>query len=129
MSLRLGRLLQRVDEALLLALAAGVTLAAALPLQLMQPEGIRAAGLMPPLALIGLFVVLHLALLLRGWRADPIVRPVLLVLMGVQFLTTGVLSELITRTYFASSASRPYVIRTIGSDGADGEAGWCVTHG
>ncbi|MCB0215522.1 MAG: FtsW/RodA/SpoVE family cell cycle protein [Caldilineae bacterium] len=83
MSLRLGRLLQRVDEALLLALAAGVTLAAALPLQLLQPEGIRAAGLMPPLALIGLFVVLHLALLLRGWRADPIVLPVLLVLMGL----------------------------------------------
>ncbi|RUQ37944.1 MAG: glycosyltransferase [Candidatus Competibacteraceae bacterium] len=54
---------------------------------------------------------------------------VLLVLMGVQFLTTGVLSELITRTYFASSASRPYVIRTIGSDGADAEAGWCVAHG
>jgi glycosyltransferase involved in cell wall biosynthesis/membrane-associated phospholipid phosphatase len=54
---------------------------------------------------------------------------VLLVLMGVQFLTTGVLSELITRTYFASSASRPYVIRTIGSDGADGDAGWCIAHG
>jgi len=54
---------------------------------------------------------------------------VLLVLMGVQFLTTGVLSELITRTYFASSASRPYVIRTIGSDGADGDADWCIAHG
>ena len=54
---------------------------------------------------------------------------VLLVLMGVQFLTTGVLSELITRTYFASSASRPYVIRSVGSDGTDGDAGWCVAHG
>lgn len=54
---------------------------------------------------------------------------VLLVLMGVQFLTTGVLSELITRTYFASSASRPYVIRSVGSDGTDGDAGWCIAHG
>lgn len=54
---------------------------------------------------------------------------VLLVLMGVQFLTTGVLSELITRTYFASSASRPYVIRSVGSDGTDGDADWCIAHG
>lgn len=36
---------------------------------------------------------------------------VLLVLAAFQFLTTGVLSELIARTYFASSATRPYVIR------------------
>lgn len=40
---------------------------------------------------------------------------VLLVLMALQFLTTGVLSELITRTYFASSESRPYVIRSDGT--------------
>jgi glycosyltransferase involved in cell wall biosynthesis len=37
---------------------------------------------------------------------------VLLVLAGLQFLTTGVLSELIVRTYFASSGGKPYVIRT-----------------
>lgn len=36
---------------------------------------------------------------------------VLLVLAAFQFLTTGVLSELIARTYFASSATRPYVTR------------------
>jgi len=35
---------------------------------------------------------------------------VLLVVMSVQFLTTGVLSELISRTYFESSANRPYVV-------------------
>lgn len=40
---------------------------------------------------------------------------ILLVLMALQFLTTGVLSELITRTYFASSATRPYVLRSDGS--------------
>lgn len=37
---------------------------------------------------------------------------VLLVLAAFQFLTTGVLSELIARTYFASSSTRPYVTRT-----------------
>ncbi len=36
---------------------------------------------------------------------------ILLMLMGVQFLTTGVLSELISRTYFASGDNRPYQIR------------------
>lgn len=36
---------------------------------------------------------------------------VLLVVVAVQFLTTGVLSELMARTYFESSASKPYIIR------------------
>lgn len=36
---------------------------------------------------------------------------VLLLLMAVQFLTTGVLSEMITRTYFESSQTRSYIIR------------------
>jgi glycosyltransferase involved in cell wall biosynthesis/membrane-associated phospholipid phosphatase len=53
---------------------------------------------------------------------------VLLVLMGVQFLTTGVLSELITRIYFASSASRPYAIRANGSEALTSEAGWRTAH-
>ncbi len=54
---------------------------------------------------------------------------VLLVLMAVQFLTTGVLSELITRTYFASSASRSYVVRP--DDGGEPvlDAGWRMPHG
>ncbi len=54
---------------------------------------------------------------------------VLLVLMAVQFLTTGVLSELITRIYFASSASRPYVVRADGSAPVTDEAGWRTPHG
>ncbi len=49
---------------------------------------------------------------------------VLLVLMGVQFLTTGVLSELITRIYFASSASRPYAIRSNDSEALTDDMGW-----
>ena len=54
---------------------------------------------------------------------------VLLVLMAVQFLTTGVLSELITRIYFASSASRPYVVRADGSAPVTDETGWRAPHG
>ena len=54
---------------------------------------------------------------------------VLLVLMAVQFLTTGVLSELIARIYFASSASRPYVVRADGSVPATDETGWRLRHG
>ncbi len=54
---------------------------------------------------------------------------VLLVLMAVQFLTTGVLSELITRIYFASSASRPYVVRADVSAPVTDETGWRAPHG
>jgi len=53
---------------------------------------------------------------------------VLLVLMAIQFLTTGVLSELIIRTYFASSASRPYVVRSGIADDLPPDAGWCAPH-
>ena len=38
---------------------------------------------------------------------------VLLVVLSVQFITTGVMAELIARTYFESSDSRPYVIRRV----------------
>ena len=37
---------------------------------------------------------------------------ILLVLMGAQFITTGVLGELSARTYFATSRGRPYLVRT-----------------
>jgi glycosyltransferase involved in cell wall biosynthesis len=46
---------------------------------------------------------------------------VLLVVLSVQFITTGVMAELVARTYFESSDSRPYVIRSIDGPG-DGEA-------
>jgi len=36
---------------------------------------------------------------------------VLLVLVSIQFLTTGILGEMMARTYFGSSGSKPYVIR------------------
>ncbi|MEJ2565493.1 MAG: glycosyltransferase family 2 protein [Gammaproteobacteria bacterium] len=49
---------------------------------------------------------------------------VLLVVMSVQFLTTGVLSEMMTRTYFESSQTRSYVIRESHDDAHAGEADW-----
>jgi len=49
---------------------------------------------------------------------------VLLVVMSVQFLTTGVLSEMMTRTYFESSQTRSYVIREPHSDTRNTEADW-----
>ena len=49
---------------------------------------------------------------------------VLLVVMSVQFLTTGVLSEMMTRTYFESSQTRSYVIRGNHDDARAAEADW-----
>jgi len=44
---------------------------------------------------------------------------VVLVIASFQFLTTGVIAELLTRTYFESSGGNPYVIRiTTGTGGA-----------
>jgi glycosyltransferase involved in cell wall biosynthesis len=49
---------------------------------------------------------------------------VLLVVMSVQFLTTGVLSEMMTRTYFESSQTRSYIIRENRDDAHAAEADW-----
>jgi glycosyltransferase involved in cell wall biosynthesis len=49
---------------------------------------------------------------------------VLLVVMSVQFLTTGVLSEMITRTYFESSQTRSYIIREHHGDARAAGADW-----
>jgi glycosyltransferase involved in cell wall biosynthesis len=49
---------------------------------------------------------------------------VLLVVMSVQFLTTGVLSEMMTRTYFESSQTRSYIIRENHGEAHAGEADW-----
>jgi glycosyltransferase involved in cell wall biosynthesis len=50
---------------------------------------------------------------------------ILLMFMGVQFLTTGVLGELMSRTYFASGQQLPYVIRD--PKPLDKEEGWYKT--
>lgn len=45
---------------------------------------------------------------------------VLLLVVGVQFLTTGILGELAARTFFAAGGTRPYALRS----GNERAAGW-----
>ena len=64
----------------------------------------------------GAVILLYLAGVKLILGEDIGTRPLLLVgvlllVMSVQFLTTGVLSEMLTRTYFESSSTRSYVIR------------------
>ncbi|MEO6696705.1 MAG: glycosyltransferase family 2 protein [Gammaproteobacteria bacterium] len=49
---------------------------------------------------------------------------VLLIVMAVQFLTTGVLSELIARTYFESGQARSYIVRNPESLEQAAGTGW-----
>ena len=82
----------------------------------------------------GLLVLAYLFVQKLLFAANIGARPlllvgVLLVLMAVQFLTTGVLSELITRTYFASSANSSYAIRPDGSTELTAEAAWRMPDG
>ena len=49
---------------------------------------------------------------------------ILLSVMSVQFLTTGILSEMMTRTYYASSDHKSYVIRNIEQLESDTENAW-----
>jgi glycosyltransferase involved in cell wall biosynthesis len=66
-----------------------------------------------------------LYLLVLKLMGEPIgSRPLLLagivlVLAGVQFLTTGILAELLTRTWYESRAARPYEIAEAAEAGAD----------
>ena len=78
---------------------------------------------------LGLAGLGYLAILKIIFGQDIGTRPlllvsVLLVLMSVQFLTTGVLSEMMTRTYFESSQTRSYVIREYHGDNRASEADW-----
>lgn len=52
---------------------------------------------------------------------------VLLVLMAGQFLTTGVLSEMLTRTYYSSGEHKSYYIRPGTSEDAKHNASWKTT--
>lgn len=73
----------RPSELLLLVLSAGVALTASAPLPLHEKGTLGLADLVPVLALIGAFVLLHLSLELAGSRVDPVVLPLLLALMGI----------------------------------------------
>ena len=66
---------------------------------------------------IGGVILAYLAWV-KFWLGEDIgTRPLLLVgivlvIASLQFITTGVIAELLTRTYFESSNAKPYVVRT-----------------
>jgi len=69
------------------------------------------------LGALGSLMLTYLAFIKFFFHADIGSRPMLiiaimLVLVGVQTFSTGLLSELNTRTYFASKGSRSYIVRT-----------------
>ncbi len=49
---------------------------------------------------------------------------ILFIVMSVQFLTTGVLSELLSRTYYESSRIKPYVVRRMEPSPDAASPGW-----
>jgi len=70
------------------------------------------------LGTVGALMLAHLAFVKFVLDENIGSRPMLiiaimLVLMGVQTFSTGLLSELGTRTYFASKRSRSYIIRPV----------------
>ncbi len=66
---------------------------------------------------VGSLILTYLAWVKFGLGQDIGTRPLLLVgvvlvISSLQFITTGVVAELLTRTYFESSRVKPYVVRT-----------------
>lgn len=79
--------------------------------------------------LIGGIALVYLTLLKLITGVDIGDRPLLLmgvlfVLIGIQLLTTGVLAEMATRTYYESARVRPYLIRPGAEEAPADEAGW-----
>jgi cell division protein FtsW (lipid II flippase) len=70
-------------EALLLLLAGGITLAAALPLQLASGDGVTVPAVAAAAALFVAFGLLHVLLTMRGRGEDPVLIPLCLALMGI----------------------------------------------
>lgn len=73
---------------------------------------------------VGGAILAYLAWVKFGLGEDIGTRPLLLVgvvlvIASLQFITTGVVAELLTRTYFESSRVRPYLPRTI--EGGQGQ--------
>ncbi len=74
---------------------------------------------LPGLALLAFMVAAHLSYRLfgTGWAAELIKRPFwvisafLLILMGVQFISIGLLAEVLSRTYHEAQAKPIYAIR------------------
>jgi glycosyltransferase involved in cell wall biosynthesis len=83
---------------------------------------------------IGGAILFYLSGLKLITGADIGDRPLLLlgmmlVIAGIQLLTTGVLAEMATRTYYESSAVRPYIVRSSGSRNLGEDATWHVCAG
>jgi len=77
---------------------------------------------------VGGAILAYLAWVKFGMGEDIGTRPLLLVgvvlvIASLQFLTTGVVAELLTRTYFESSNVKPYVARAVQGGGGDVWAG------
>jgi glycosyltransferase involved in cell wall biosynthesis len=87
------------------------------------------------LGLIGAAILTYLVCVKLFLGEDIGTRPllmagVLLVLVAVQLFTTGILGEMVTRVYFESSGSKPYVIRNAAAQAdADTRAGWSTPRG
>jgi glycosyltransferase involved in cell wall biosynthesis len=83
---------------------------------------------------IGGLILVYLTLLKFSTGVDIGDRPlllfgILLLLIGIQLLTTGVLAEMATRTYYESTSVRPYVLRA-GKSGLPAEpAAWSDGNG
>ncbi len=70
------------------------------------------------LFLIGALSLLYLVFLKLFFGQDIGTRPLLIfgtlfVLSGIQLISTGIVAELLTRTYYESQGKRPYVIKEI----------------
>ncbi len=68
------------------------------------------------LGFIGMVVLAYLGIVKFGLGQDIGARPLLLVgvvfvIASIQLLTTGVIAELMARTYFESSDSKPYALK------------------
>jgi glycosyltransferase involved in cell wall biosynthesis len=79
--------------------------------------------------LVGSFALAYLSWVKFILGEDIGTRPLLLVgvlcvVMSVQFFTTGVLSELLARTYFESGSAKSYMVRQASSINTDEDTGW-----
>ncbi len=70
---------------------------------------------------VGGLILAYLGWVKFGLGQDIGTRPLLLVgvvlvIASLQFLTTGVLAELLTRTYYESARARPYLVREVSGE-------------
>ncbi|MBT4484838.1 MAG: glycosyltransferase family 2 protein [Candidatus Latescibacteria bacterium] len=79
--------------------------------------------------LVGSLILGYLAIVKFGFGEDIGTRPLLLVgvvfiIASIQFITTGITTELMSRTYFESSDVKPYMIRELADENTDTENSW-----